>query len=335
MPTVRIDGDDTAFDCSEEDTLLRAALRAGLQVSSERNSGGCGCCKVRVLEGETQNLFPDAPALTERDVRKGMVLACQNKCLGNDLVIKTRLESWNPNLVKPQRFKMSLEEKIEIASDLVEFVFALDQDVEYRAGQFFMLDIPGVGERAYSNSSIATGARQIRFVIKRMPAGKGSNYLFHDAEVGDEIGCDGPYGHSYFRDDVERDVVLVAGGSGLSPMLSIWRYLSANPGLDRSVHFYYGAKALNELNENYIQTAAAGLGDRFTLSCGLSGTDEECGDWRGEKGFIHEVVDRNLEHYGDKEFYLCGPPPMTAAAQKHLMVEKSVPFDQVHFDRFF
>jgi toluene monooxygenase electron transfer component len=281
-----------------------------------------------VLEGETQNLFPDAPALTERDVRKGMVLACQNKCLGNDLVIKTRLESWNPNLVKPQRFKMSLEEKIEIASDLVEFVFALDQDVEYRAGQFFMLDIPGVGERAYSNSSIATGARQIRFVIKRMPAGKGSNYLFHDAEVGDEIGCDGPYGHSYFRDDVERDVVLVAGGSGLSPMLSILRYLSANPGLDRSVHFYYGAKALNELNENYIKT-------RFTLSCGLSGTDEECGDWRGEKGFIHEVVDRNLEHYGDKEFYLCGPPPMTAAAQKHLMVEKSVPFDQVHFDRFF
>jgi len=220
MATIKIDGGDTAFNCDSDDTLLRAALRAGQQVSYECNSGGCGCCKVRVLEGELENLFPDAPALTERDLRKGFVLACQNKCASNELVIKTRVETWDPKLVKPVRFRATLAQKIEIASDLIEFVFSIDQDVDYLAGQFFMLDIPGIGERAYSNSSIATGSREISFVIKRMPVGKGSNYLFSEGQIGDEFGCDGPYGHSYFRDDVERDVVLVAGGSGLSPMLS-------------------------------------------------------------------------------------------------------------------
>lgn len=335
MATVKIDGGDTAYECGSEDTLLRAALRAGLQISYECNSGGCGCCKVRVLEGEVENLFPEAPALTERDLRKGFVLACQNKCASDGLVLKTRLETWNPKLLKPARFTATLAQKIEIASDLIEFVFSIEQDVDYLAGQFFMLNIPGVGERAYSNSSIATASREIKFVIKRMPVGRGSNYLFTEAAIGDEFGCDGPYGHSYFRDDVERDVVLVAGGSGLSPMLSILRYLSVNPSIARGVQFYYGAKALNELNEDYIREAAVGLGDLFSLSCGLSGSEEECGDWRGERGFIHEVVDRNLQNYNDNEFYLCGPPPMTAAAQKHLMVERKVPFDQVHFDRFF
>ena len=335
MAIVNIEGSDTVFECASEDSLLRAALRAGLQISYECNSGGCGCCKVRVQEGKVENLFPEAPALTERDVRKGMVLACQNKCLTGEMLIKTRLETWDPKLTRQVRFKATLEEKVEIASDLIEFVFAIDQDIDYRAGQFFMLDVPGIGERAYSNSSITMGEREIKFVIKRMPAGKGSNYLFNEATPGDVFGCDGPFGHSYFRDEVERDVVLVAGGSGLSPMLSVLRHLSSRSDLTRNVTFYYGAKALNELNENYIREAAAGLRGKFTLSCGLSGSEEECGNWSGERGFIHEVVDRQLENYNDNEFYLCGPPPMTAAAQKHLMVDKKVPFDQVHFDRFF
>lgn len=335
MAAVRVDDSEEAFICNPEDTLLRAALRSGLQFSYECNSGGCGCCKIRVLEGEVENLYPEAPALTERDFRKGLVLACQIKCTSEKMVINTRIETWVAALSKPQRFIATLSEKLEIANDLVEFAFELDRDVDYLAGQFFMLTIPGVGERAYSNSSIAADGRKLKFVIKRMPGGKGSNYLFSDARLGDEFGGDGPFGHSYYRENTGRDSVLVAGGSGLSPMLSIIRHLAANPDEACKVHFYYGAKALDELNQEYIQAVAADLGDKFALCCGLSGNEEERASWTGEMGFIHDVLDRNFQNYNDHEFYICGPPPMTAAAQRHLMIGKKVPFGQVHFDRFF
>jgi toluene monooxygenase electron transfer component len=332
---VTVDGSDQSFICDSEDTLLRGALRAGLQPPYECNSGGCGTCKLQVMEGQTENLYPDAPGLSERDIKKGRILSCQHRCISDNLVVKTRLEDSDPMLVTPTRFKGKLVEKINIAHDLVEFVFESETNINYLAGQFFMLDIPDVGERAYSNSSVLDDGSLLKFVIKRMPGGKGSNHLFSAAEVGNDFRIDGPYGHSYLREDIDRDIVLIAGGSGLSPMLSILRRLNSGSEFSGNIHFFYGAKALVELNENYIHEAASNLGDRFSFMAGLSGTEDEVAGWAGECGFIHEVVDRNFENYPDFEYYMCGPPPMTAATQKHVMLDKKVPMEQIHFDRFY
>lgn len=332
---VSVDGSEINFICDNEDTLLRGALRAGLQPPYECNSGGCGTCKLIVLEGETENLYPDAPGLSERDIKKGRILSCQHRCLSDKLVVKTRLEDRDPMLVTPIRFNGKLIEKINIAHDLIEFVFEPDAKIDYLAGQFFMMNIPGVGERAYSNSSVMDDGSLLKFVIKRMSGGKGSKHLFAEAKESDSFRIDGPYGHSYLREDIDRDIVLIAGGSGLSPMLSILRRLNRGSEFSGNIHFFYGAKALAELNEDFIHEAASNLGERFSFMAGLSGTAEETADWHGERGFIHEVVDRNFENYPDFEYYMCGPPPMTAATQKHVMLDKKVPMEQIHFDRFY
>ena len=76
-PIILNEKDGSTFEQQEGDTLLRAALRAGVGLSYECNSGGCGGCKFELLEGEVETLWADAPGLNERDRRRGRHLACQ------------------------------------------------------------------------------------------------------------------------------------------------------------------------------------------------------------------------------------------------------------------
>ena len=68
---VKISDQEFEVECEEGDTILRAALRAGLGMPYECNSGGCGACKVEVLEGNVDNIWEDAPGLSPRDIKKG------------------------------------------------------------------------------------------------------------------------------------------------------------------------------------------------------------------------------------------------------------------------
>lgn len=81
-PIILNEKDGSTFEQQEGDTLLRAALRAGVGLSYECNSGGCGGCKFELLEGEVETLWADAPGLNERDRRRGRHLACQCRAKG-------------------------------------------------------------------------------------------------------------------------------------------------------------------------------------------------------------------------------------------------------------
>jgi len=74
---VTIEGTSLEYEAEDKDTLLRSALRHGVAMPYECNSGGCGSCKFELLEGELEDLWPDAPGLSARDKRKGRKLACQ------------------------------------------------------------------------------------------------------------------------------------------------------------------------------------------------------------------------------------------------------------------
>src|SRR4051794_20191453 len=88
---IRIENSDTHFACDSMDTITRSGLKAGLGMPYECNSGGCGTCRFELVEGEVENLYPEAPVLTERDRKRGRQLACQSRPKG-DITIRQRLE---------------------------------------------------------------------------------------------------------------------------------------------------------------------------------------------------------------------------------------------------
>ena len=335
---ILMEGDSEAFLQVSDDTLLQGALRAGVGFPYECSSGGCGSCKFELVEGEVENRWPQAPGLTERDRRKNRLLACQCRPR-SALKIKTRSSAEYRPLIAPRRRKARLLKSQAITHDIHEFQFVTEEPADFLSGQYALLAIPGVNTlRAYSMSNISNKAGEWHFQIRRVPNGAATGKLFHHLQSGDEIEIDGPYGVAYLRTGVPRDIVCVAGGSGLAPMVSIARS-AAHSGMlkTRQLHFFYGGRTARDIcGETYLRELS-GYGERIHFHPVVSLPGDDSGaQWRGETGFVHESVRRA---FGDSlpgfEFYFAGPPPMTQTLQEMLMVGYQVPFEQIHFDRFF
>ena len=335
-PVIVNERDGSRFAQGEGDTILRAALRAGVGLSYECNSGGCGGCKFDLLSGEVETLWADAPGLSARDRQRGRHLACQCRAVG-DVSIKAACAPEYVPLRVPGRQRARLTGMSDITHDLREFRFRTEGRADFLPGQYAMLDLPGVAaSRAYSLSNTPNEQGEWHFQIRRVPHGQGTHALFDRLACGDEIGLDGPYGVAWLRTAVPRDIVCVAGGSGLAPMISIARG-AAEAGLlaTRKLYFFYGARTPRDVCGEAMLAQLEGFGARIHYIPVVSLPGDE-GAWQGETGYVHDALTRTLPGgLPGFEFYFAGPPPMTQALQEMLMVGHRVPFEQIHFDRFF
>ncbi len=317
------------YACGDDDTLLRAGLRAGLGMPYECNAGSCGTCKVELVEGQVSSLRPDAPGLSERDRAKNRVLACQARA-ATDCAIKVRLRPENVPRHRPAKFKATLAGFRDLTHDMREFHFkAAPGSPGFLPGQYALFYLPGLdAPRTYSMSNTDDGSGEWHFIVRRVPGGVGTVTLFDKVAVGSEITLDGPYGLAYLRTDSPRDLVLIGGGSGLAPVLSLARGAVAEPKLaGRKIHVFYGARTMKDLCGRAELEALPGFDSRITFTPVLShhGTDS-VETWEGATGFVHEIArDFVAERWPDFEYYFAGPPPMAEAVQK-MLIEKRVPY---------
>lgn len=331
MPSIQIDGAD-AFDCASDDTIMRAAARAGLGFPYECNTGACGNCRFQLLEGEVVHLRADAPGWNERDRARGRYLGCQARPLG-DCTIKVGLSPQYESSNRPRRQRARFVGAHQITHDIREFVFDLGAPSPFLPGQYALLALPGVeGARAYSMSNADGGDGVWRFQI-RFTGGSGTTQLFDRIKEGADIEIDGPYGMAYLRPDAKRPIVCIAGGSGLSPMVSITRGAAAASLLDDApLEFYYGGRQPADADIGGIFGALAKQVNFHPVVSEPLASDAA---WAGETGFVHEVVRERLgERLKTCEIYFAGPPAMSMAVQK-MLFELGVPPNQAHFDQFY
>lgn len=331
------DAEDNGFSCEEDDTILSAALRSGKALPYECNSGGCGSCQIELLEGEVNELWPDAPGLSSRARDRGRRLACQ--CVPvTDCSIRVKLANQDIP-VAPLRRSLTFMEARALTADMSEFCFQSTGPADFLPGQYAMLGLPGIGGlRAYSMSNLPNRDGEWRFVIKRVPGGKATANLFGALQPGDPVSLDAPYGNSYLRTGNGRDIVCVAGGSGLSPVLSILRGAVRSAELENQrIHLFYGGRGPQDICITDIFENDPLLQERVEVHAAISDDNAPGAEqWQGERGFVHELVKKDL---GDEipgfDFYFCGPPPMTDAVHRMLLLDYKVPATQLHFDRFF
>ena len=236
------------FLAASDDTVLRAGLRAGLGFPYECNTGACGTCKYELIDGEVIDLRPEAPALSDRDRRRGRHLGCQSlpRC---DLRIRVRLAPGFEPLHRPRHNLAELVRREMVTHDMASLVFATGEPAVFRPGQYCLVDVAGVvGSRAYSMANVPNEAGEWELHVKSVPGGAASTALLKQVEVGDTVGLDGPYGMAYAWVDNDRDVVCVAGGSGLGAMLGIARGLADVPGAERKrLWFLYGGRTPEDI----------------------------------------------------------------------------------------
>lgn len=312
----------TTIEVEEGQSLLDAALRQGIYIPHACGHGLCGTCKVQVCDGEVDHGHANPFALMEVERDEGKTLACC-ATLQCDTTIEADIEDEPDARVIPVRDFAGTVRRIEALTPTIKALhIAIDKPIEFQAGQYVQLEIPGLGEsRAFSiaNAPAAVSeGREIELNVRIVAGGQGTGYLHQQLKEGDRLRLAGPYGRFFVRESAQRPMVFMAGGSGLSSPRSMILDL-LDSGCTRPITLIYGQRTREEL---YYDAEFRALADRhpnFTYVPALSG-EPEGSDWDGARGFVHEAA---KAHFGGTfaghQAYLCGPPPMVEACIAVLM----------------
>lgn len=288
--------------------------------------GTCGYCKLRVTEGGGNVLPLEKSKLTRREIKQKFRLSCQVK-VRDDLKIYIPDEYFN---IKEYRARVTNSELVTSDIKKLQLELLEPETITFKPGQYVQVHF-GVGKnseiRAYSISSSPEIKNGIELNIKKVPYGLGSTYL-HNLKVGDYLEISGPYGEFYLKESDAR-IICVSGGVGLAPLKSIAAYWEKNC-QDRTIEFYYGARTLEDLYDHETFVEYDRKYENFNYYPALSEPDES---WKGETGFIHNVIKEYLCFTGDKEGYLCGPPVMIDASIK-VLLDKGVRIEKIWYDEF-
>jgi benzoate/toluate 1,2-dioxygenase reductase subunit len=186
--------------------------------------------------------------------------------------------------------------------------------------------VPGSSQhRSYSFSSLP-GAGRMGFLVKQVPGGLMSSWL-QAAEAGQVLEMTGPLGSFYLR-AVTRPLLLLAGGTGLAPFLSMLEVL-AREGTDQPVHLIYGVTRDQDLVlvDRLVEFAQRIPGFTFSTCVADAATGHE------RQGYVTQHMPAAVLHGGDVDVYLCGPPPMVDAVQQHFRSAGIAPAN-FHYEKF-
>jgi len=338
--------DKFTFTCEEGERILYAGLRSGLALPYECATGTCGTCKARVREPETiKDLWPEAPGNAYLKRERGEFLMCQACAVADcEIAVPAKMDAASAKHIAPVSTRGRIVNSRRLTHDVIAFDVEISDPMKFHAGQFVVIEVSDVeGGRAYSMVNFEPVSRQLQFVVKKKPDGGFSEWLFNSKIDGTEAKVWGPLGQAIFRPDEAKNILCIAGGSGIAGMMSILahgcqeQYFASRKG-----NLFFGVRTMKDaffLDE--LSSFVAAHPDNLKVTIALS--DEETtpgetphnGTLEFATGFVHSVAsERMLGRYDDVVAYVAGPPPMVDGAIRSLIVDARLPAEMIRYDKF-
>ncbi|RZT83543.1 1,2-dihydroxycyclohexa-3,5-diene-1-carboxylate dehydrogenase [Pseudonocardia sediminis] len=303
------DGVTRFVNCKEGQSIADASYRSRINIPVDCSDGACGTCKAFCESGEYDGGSYIEDALSDDESEQGYLLACQAKPR-SDMVVQIATTSAVAK-TSAATHKGTVTALDRLSSSTVALTIEIqDRDkLAYLPGQYVNIAVPGTDDtRSYSFSS-GPDDEALTFLIKITPGGVMSEYLDSRAKVGDDIELTGPHG-SFFLRESDAPLLLLAGGTGLAPILAILRTLDAAEST-RPMHLLYGATTDDDVVELDTVRALADSIDGLTWDYCVADENTSCPN----QGYVTALIEESHLHDGDAAVYLCGPPPMVEAVR--------------------
>jgi NAD(P)H-flavin reductase/ferredoxin len=333
---IRVSDTGQTFDVPKNDLLLLSALAQGIDYPHNCRVGTCGRCKTRLVAGRISPMIDFALSpLTNEELQQGYVLACQAK-VRSDLVVDVKL---GQHVMLPVRSVASSVVRCRrLPGEVIDLRLRLEQPLMFQAGQYCTIAASGsFVRRSYSfydapPDPAGPGALEVGFLVKRLPGGRFSEWLFERDRTGSRIWVEGPFG-TMGVDEIERDALCVAGGTGLAPILSIVADRLARSSQARFTLVFGVRAAQDAFASERLDEVLAGSGGRVRLVTILSHEPAGSG-WSGLRGLVTDALDERLGlRFGEVAAFVCGGLPMVEAVEKKLL-RLGVPPERIHADKF-
>lgn len=344
--TVAIEVTDRAgavrrFSAAPGERLLHAGLCAGVGLPHECATGTCGMCKATLRDGDVADLWADAPG-RKTCRRRGEMLLCQSAARSDAAFALKATIDRDPDPPCVRRTGC-LTVTGRPTPEVLTLDCILDRPLAYEAGQFALIELPGIeGPRAWSMTTHAPEGATLTFLVRKLQDGAASNRLFGaDDEI--EVGVLGPFGRAIYPPSAGRNIVAIAGGSGIAGILAIldrFEREGAKDGAHAAVYF-----GLRDPASAYflgtLDALSARCGGAVSVCVAFSHAPADPGivavhpHLRFREGLVHEVAAADLGQSAVAPLhYVAGPPAMVNAALKTLIGPLGVDPGDIRYDRF-
>ncbi|MBS0321031.1 MAG: CDP-6-deoxy-delta-3,4-glucoseen reductase [Proteobacteria bacterium] len=329
---ITIKPSDHAFACGVDDTVLEAAMRADLLLPYGCRNGACGSCKGRILAGDVDYGQYQPTTLTDDDKRQGLALFCCAKPL-TDLTIEVR-EVRRAGDIPIKRLPVRVETIDKPAADvaIVKLKLPTTERLQYLAGQYVDFLLKDNKRRSFSLATPPHADSLLELHIRHVAGGLFTDPLFTQYKGREILRIEGPHGSFYLREDSDKPMIFVAGGTGFAPIKAMLEHCFYHE-VTRPMVLYWGVRSLADLYLPHLPGEWQTRHKHFTFIPVLS--DPKPDDaWPGRTGLVHQAVLDDFRDLSGYQVYACGAPPMIDAARRDFTALRNLPADEFFADSF-
>ena len=337
MPAVTLQPGNHSFTCNDDETILSAALRAGLLIPYGCRNGACGSCKSTLDAGEVDHGAHQPATLTEAEKRERKFLPCAARAC-TDITMTAR-EVRGAGDIQVRTLPARVEQMDRVIEDVMILRLKLptNQRLAYRAGQYIELLLPGGKRRSFSMANAPHDDALLELHIRHTPGGLFTDRVFGAAEPAikprDIVRLEGPHGSFFLREETDKPIVLLASGTGFAPIKAIVEH-AFHVGLTRQMTLYWGGRRPRDLYLDHLAKAwAEKHPDRFRYVPVVSDALVEDA-WTGRTGFVHRAVMEDFADLSGYEVYACGAPIVVDSARRDFAAQCGLPEEAFFADSF-
>ena len=310
---ISIANSSRSFEAAADQPLLEAASGAELNLPHRCKGGNCGACKALLTRGEIHYPNGKPLGLSDAEIADGLILLCQARAR-TDLCIET-FEARPADTAAAKRLPCRIERTVPLSHDVMGLFLRLPiaEEFTFQAGQYIDILLPGGRRRSFSIASPPHDARPLELHIRRVAGGEFTDRLFHEDMRSSLLSIEGPLGNFAYRPRAANaaPMLLIGGGTGIAPLLSILRHLIEND-IERDLTLYWGVRSERDL---YAQATLEQLSRRAASLTYVPVLSEAGPEWRGATGWVHEAALKGIKDLEAIEVYAAGPPAMIGAIQ--------------------
>ncbi len=328
---VEIKSTGHCFPVESGETVLEAALRHSVVLPYGCRNGACGSCVATLESGSV--LYPDGEpeALAGKDAT-GKVIICQSHPQ-SDLVISVReVQAEKDISIKILPCRAEQLERLSHDVMLVRLKLPESERLQFLAGQYIEFILKDGRRRAFSIANAPHHDEHLEMHIRHVPGGSFTGHVFEEMRDRALLRIEGPLGSFYLREDSQRPLLMMAGGTGFAPLKGMLEH-AFYIGLDRPIHLFWGVRALRDLYMDELPREWQKQFPNFTYTPVLSEPEPDDQRQGGATGRVHEILVSRYPDLSDFDVYMSGPPAMIETATPAL-VTHGAHLDHIYSDAF-
>ena len=316
MTQVTIQNSGHSFAVHPSQTVLQAAIEADIHIPYGCRNGACGSCKAKLVSGKVMHDDYQNSAMTDAELAAGNTLLCCARPL-EDIVVECR-EVGGLTGIKPRILPARVAKKEQLSHDVIALHLQLpaSERLQFLAGQYIEFILKDGKRRAFSIANAPHDAEFIELHIRVIKGGVFSEYVATELQEKAILRLEAPFGNFFLREDSQKPIIFVAGGTGFAPIKGIIEHMLHND-IKRDIILYRGARVAEDLYMSDLCEKWAAFTPHLTYIPVLS-EPVASDNWVGRTGLVHQAVqddaisqNRDLSAY---QAYVCGAPIMCEVA---------------------